>query len=220
VSRIIEDAFNHGTSCQFLTQNQYGFGYEMKTGIIGALLGSILTILVVLGLGYLPKKRDWSLTERQRSSIRGDITWFARIDGYAELVYRDANLVAALTKPDTVSLFRVGAEVDGNVAGYGLNSEKKLSPDESGFYSWLVTSPTSMSGMSACLFEPGFAIRFERKGRSYYALVCYSCLDMIFYDEQGERVSEWGMTYESAFALLHKFQAAFPDDMDVQKIKF
>jgi|LakMenEpi03Aug12_release.lakeMendotaPanAssembly.Ray.scaffolds.fasta_scaffold347744_2 hypothetical protein len=192
----------------------------MKTGIIGGLLGSILTILVVWGLGYLPKKRDWSLTERQRSSIKGDITWFARIDGYADLAYQDANLVAALTKPDTVSLFRVGAEVDGKVADYGLNSEKKLSPDEVGFYSWIVTSPTSMSGISACVFEPGFAISFERKGRSYYALVCYSCMDIIFFDEQGEQVSGWGMTYESAFALLHKFQAAFPDDPDVQSIKF
>lgn len=192
----------------------------MKTGIIGGLLGSILTILVVWGLGYLPKKRDWSLTERQRSSIKGDITWFARIDGYADLAYQDANLVAALTKPDTVSLFRVDAEVDGKVADYGLNSEKKLSPDEVGFYSWIVTSPTSMSGISACVFEPGFAISFERKGRSYYALVCYSCMDIIFFDEQGEQVSGWGMTYESAFALLHKFQAAFPDDPDVQSIKF
>ena len=114
----------------------------------------------------------------------------------------------------------MGAEVDGKVADYGLNSEKKLSPDEVGFYSWIVTSPTSMSGISACVFEPGFAISFERKGRSYYALVCYSCMDIIFFDEQGEQVSGWGMTYESAFALLHKFQAAFPDDPDVQSIKF
>jgi hypothetical protein len=192
----------------------------MKTGVIGALLGSILTILVAWGLGYLPNKRDWSLTERQRSSIKGDITWFARVDGYADLAYRDANLVAALTKPDSVSLFRIGAEEDGTIAGYGLNSQKKLSPDEAGFYSWLVTSPTSMSGISACVFKPGFAIRFERKERSYYALVCYSCLDIIFFDEQGEQVSGWGMTYESAFALLNKFQAAFPNDAGVQSIKF
>jgi hypothetical protein len=45
-------------------------------------------------------------------------------------------------------------------------------------------------------------------------------MDIIFFDEQGEQVCGWGMTYESAFALLHKFQAAFPDDPDVQSIKF
>jgi hypothetical protein len=192
----------------------------MKTGIIGALLGSILTILVAWGLGYLPKKRDWSLTERQRSSIKGDITWFIRPDGYADLIYPDDNLVAALTNPNSVSLFRVTANGEINIAGYGLKSEKLLSSDESTFYSRLFTSPTSMSGISACVFEPGFAIRFQRKERSYYALVCYSCMDIIFFDEQGEQVSGWGMTYESAFALLNKFQAAFPNDADVQSIKF
>jgi hypothetical protein len=192
----------------------------MKTGVIAALFGSILTILVAWGLGYLQNKRDWSLTERQRSSIKADITWFVRVDGYADMIYRDENLVAALSKPDHVSLFRVGEEVYGKVADYGLNSEKKISTDEADFYSWIVTSPTSMSGISACEFEPGFAIRFERLGRSYYALVCYSCMDIIFFNEQGEQVSGWGMTYESAFALLHKFQAAFPDDADVQSIKF
>jgi len=153
-------------------------------------------------------------------SIKGDITWFARIDGYADLVYKDAGLATALAKPETVSLYRVGEAVEGKIAGYGLNTEKKLSPEEAGFYSWLVTSPTSMSELSACFFEPGFAIRFEKKGKSYYALVCYSCMDILFFDEEGEQVSGWGMTFESAFALIHKFYEAFPDDAEVQRIKF
>ena len=194
----------------------------MKRILLGAVLGSAITLVVGWGLGFKQPQNqgEWSLTEKQRGGIKRDPTWFARLEGYPELVYKDTNLVAAITKPDKVILYRVGVGDDVQIAKFGLSSKKVTSNDDAAEYSWILSSPTSMTGMSACLFEPGFAIQFEREGRSYFALICYSCMDIIFCDEDGERVGGWGMTYEAAFALIDKFHEAFPDDPDVKNLKF
>lgn len=70
------------------------------------------------------------------------------------------------------------------------------------------------------LSTPGFAIQFEKGDSSFYALVCYSCSDILFFDAKGGRVGGWGMTYEAAFALIHRFYELFPDDPEVQGLKF
>ena len=56
-------------------------------------------------------------------------------------------------------------------------------------------------------------------GDSFYALVCYSCSDILFFDSDGNRVSGWGMTYEAEFALIYRFYELFPDDAEVQALK-
>jgi hypothetical protein len=194
----------------------------MKKLLVGALLGVVTTLLVGWGLGYMPKPKvsDRDESEHHSSSLKTDITWFVRLEGYPELVYKDASLVAAITEPDNVRVYRVREQGELKIAEYKLSSEHVASPRDADFYSWIASSPTSMTGISACVFEPGFAIRFERKGRSYFALVCYSCSDVIFLDEAGASVAGWGMTHEAASALIHKFYEVFPDDAEVQEIKF
>jgi len=194
----------------------------MKKILIGTVLGSAITLAVMWGLGFKQQSKvdEWSLTEQQRGGIKRDPTWFARLEGYPELVYKDTDLVAAITKPDKVSVYRVGVGSDIQIAKFGLSSKKVATIKDASIYSWILSSPTSMTGISACLFEPGFAVEFERKGSSYFALICYSCMDIIFFDEAGEQVSGWGMTYEAAFALIDKFHQQYPDDTDVKNIKF
>lgn len=193
----------------------------MKKLLVGAFLGVVATLLIGWGLGYLPRAENSDLRrpEQDRLSAKKDISWFVRLDGYPELVYKDAELVAAITEPEKVRVYRVRAEGELEVGKYKLSSEQVAGPRDADFYSSIASSPTSMTGISACVFDPGFAIRFERSGRSYFALVCFSCSDVIFLDEAGEMVAGWGMTHEAASALLHKFYEEFPDDAEVRNIK-
>lgn len=176
--------------------------------------------LILWSLGFRKQREEWSLAERQRTAIRSDISWFAQVDGYPELVYKDPKLVRALTAPDRVTVYRVKEGGDLRLAGYGLGSAVEVSEDHAEYFSKVVCSPTSMTGLSACVFSPGFAIRFDHGGNPFTALVCYSCRDILFFDSMGEQVAGWGMTYESAFALIHRFHDLFPDDAGVKNIRF
>ncbi len=198
------------------------FDREMKKLLVGALIGVVIAVIVGWLLGFQPEteQSDGSVSEPKPSTLKTDITWFVRLEGYPDLVYKDADLVAAVTEPDKVRVYRVRDEGELKVAEYKLSSEHVASSRDADFYSWIASSPTSMTGISACVFDPGFAVCFERGTRSYYALICYSCSDVIFVDESGESVSGWGMTHEAAVALLHKFYEVFPDDAEVQEIKF
>ena len=194
----------------------------MKKLLFGALFGVVIAVIVGWLLGFQPRleQSEESSSEPRPSTLKTDITWFARLDGYPELVYKDADLAATITEPDSVRVYRVRDEGELKIADYKLSSEHMASSRDADFYSWIASSPTSMTGMSACVFDPGFAVRFERGTRSYYALICYSCSDVIFVDESGETVSGWGMTREAEVALLHKFYEVFPADAEVQEIKF
>ena len=192
----------------------------MKKLIAGLILGSGLMFLTLWALGFRKHQDEWSLAERQLQTIKGDIMWFARLDGYPKLVYKDPALISALKVPDRVLVYRITEDGESVVAGYGLTSATEASEKDREYFSTVVCSPTSMTGVSACLFSPGFAIRFDKGDDSFYALVCYSCSDIFFFDAAGNHVSGWGMTYEAAFALIHRFYELFPNDSEVQAIKF
>ncbi len=192
----------------------------MKKLIAGLILGCGLMFLILWFSGFRKHKDEWSLAERQRQTIKGNITWFAKIEGYPKLVYKDAGIIAALNDPERVLVYRINDGGESIVAGYGLSSETEASEDDREYFSTVVCSPTSMTGVSACVFTPGFAIRFDKGDDSFYALVCYSCSDIFFFDAEGNRVAGWGMTYEAAFALIHRFYELFPDDAEVQSLKF
>jgi len=192
----------------------------MKKLIAGTLIGAGLTFIVLWSIGFRKPRDEWSLAERQRKTIKGDISWFAQIDGYPELVYKDSELVTALREPERVTVYRVKDGGDVTIACFGLSSPSKVSKDDMEYFSKVVCSPTSMTNTSACPFSPGFAIQFDHGESSYYALVCYSCNDIFILDAEGECVAGWGMTYEAAFALIHRFYKIFPDDSEVQSLKF
>ena len=192
----------------------------MKMLITGLILGGGFMFLTLWLLDFRRCENEWSLAERQRQTVKGNISWFAQIGGYPELVYKDKVIVAALNEPERVRVYRIKDTEDSIIAGYGLTSEMEVSERDRQYFSTVVCSPTSMTGVSACVFKPGFAIRFDKGGDSFYALVCYLCSDIFFFNAEGDRVAGWGMTYEAAYALVYRFYELFPDDTEVQAIKF
>jgi len=193
---------------------------KTKSLIVGFVLGCGLMYLVLWSLGFRKQRVEWSLTEDQRKVVKSDISWFVQVEGYPELIYKDREVLSALSKPDRVTVYRVGEGGETSVADFGLRSGTVASEEDAEFFSKLVCSPTSMTAPSACMFSPGFAIRFEQGSTSFYALVCYSCRDIIFVDANGATVMGWGMSYEAAFGLIHRFYQLFPTDPEVQNLKF
>ncbi len=192
----------------------------MKKLIVGVIMGSGIMFVVLWASGFRKDKKDWSLAARQRQTLKYDISWFAQLEGYPRLVYKDSEIAAALSEPERVLVYRIKDGAASTIGGYGLTSETEVSENDREYFSMVVCSPTSMTCVSACVLTPGFAIRFDKGDVSYYALVCYACSDIIFFDSSGNRVAGWGMTYEAAFALIHRFCELFPDDAEVRTIKF
>ena len=190
----------------------------MKKLLTGLLLGCGFMFLILWAFGFRKHTEEWSSAER-RQVIKGDVSWFVRIEGYPKLVYNDVDIADALNEPERVVVYRIKEGEGSSIAGYGLASEREVSEDDREYFSAVVCSPTSMTERSACFFKPGFAISFDKGGDSFYALVCYSCSDILFFDSDGNRVSGWGMTYEAEFALIYRFYELFPDDAEVQALK-
>ena len=191
----------------------------MKQFTTGATVGCGLMFLTLWLVGFRKHHEEVNLEKHQKRFIRSDLSWFAEIEGYPELVYKNHRLVKALSEPDRVSVYRIKESGDLKIGGHSLTTEKEVSEKDRDYFSTVVCSPTSMANISACQFEPGFAIRFHKGNTSFYALICYSCSDIIFFDTDENQVSGWGMTYEAKLALIQKFYKLFPNDPEVQSIK-
>ena len=170
--------------------------------------------------GFRKDRVESSLQDQQRMAIKHDVSYFLRVKGYPDLIYQNPKLVSALKNPERVTVYRVKDTGKQRIAHFGLESAVEASETDSQDFSQLLCSPTSMTGPSTCAFELGFAIQFHHHGNSFYALVCFSCHDIIFLDSSGEQVANWGMTIEFATALIHKFYNLYPNDAEVQNIAF
>ena len=191
----------------------------MKQFISGAILGCGLMFLTLWLLDPSEHPDEVNFEELQQRVIKSDLSWFIQPEGYPELIYKDTNLTKTLSQPKRVSAYRIKDSGDLTLAGYSLTSETWASEEDLKYFPSVICSPTSMTNISACAFTPGFAIGFHRGPTSFYALICYSCSDIIFFDTDGNQVSGWGMTYEAKLALIQKFYKLFPNDPEVQSIK-
>ena len=150
-----------------------------------------------------------------------DLNWFALVDGFPELIHKAPGLADALSVPEQVSVYRVvKGSGDVQVGQYSLGQSHPASEDHAYNYSKVLCSPTSVTNLSACAFTPGFAIRFKRNKSHFFALVCYSCGDILILDPYGEQVGGFGMTKEAEATLARMFRETFPDDPEVQGLKF
>jgi hypothetical protein len=150
-----------------------------------------------------------------------DINWFPKVEGFPELIFKAPKLADTLKDPDKVTVYRIvdeGGEI--LVRNYSLGQPHAAVKEQVDNYSRVFCSPTSVTDVSMCVFSPGFAIRFQRNKSDFYALVCYSCSDILIYDAHGEQVGGFGMTREAEAALAVMFRETFPDDSEVQDLKF
>jgi hypothetical protein len=192
---------------------------KIKTFIAGLLSGGLILLLILWMFGFRKHEDGSGLMDPQRVPRKVDISWFLQIEGYPELAYKDPDLAEALNEPERVSVFRVKDSGDLKIGSYRLDSMTEASKDDTKLFSTLVCSPTSMTGLSACEFSPGFAIQFSNGPNSFYALVCFSCSDLMFYNSEGEEVNGWGMTSEAEYVLIERFRKLFPNDSEVQSLK-
>ena len=149
------------------------------------------------------------------------VEWFARVDGFAELIHKAPGLANTLSEAEKVTVFRVveGAG-DIEIGQYTLGKPYEATTKEAAAYSRVMCSPTSVTDVSACLFSPGFGIEFVRGESEFYALVCYSCSDILFFDREGQTVGGFGMTREAEAALAGMLRTVYPDDTEVQTLSY
>jgi hypothetical protein len=100
-----------------------------------------------------------------------------------------------------------------------LSSEILIDEKDIEFFSTIMCSPSSMQSMSACVFNPGFALEFTYENESFYALICYSCRDLRVTNSEGETLTGWGMSKLASLGFIGKFYEYYPEDNAVQDIR-
>jgi len=193
--------------------------------MIRLLTGLILGIACGLVGTWLWSIRKQEMNEAKENTthenIIKDINWFVEIDSFPKLIYKSPGLAETLAAPEEVSVYRiVDGEGEVQLGHYSLAGSRVASQEQAEDYSKIFCSPTSVTQMSACVFSPGFAVSFKKGETRFFALVCYSCSDIILYDPEANHVGGFGMTKEAEAALAFLFQQAFPDDPEVQVLKF
>lgn len=77
----------------------------------------------------------------------------------------------------------------------------------------VVTSPTSYSGTSACIFSPGVVYRLTKGDRRLDLLICFSCEDMGWIaDEDQSKSATIGLSDIGIGSFRYLSSHAFPSD--------
>lgn len=79
----------------------------------------------------------------------------------------------------------------------------------------LASEDSYAGGVSACLFEPAVAFRFQRGPSGVQALVCFRCSELIFEDEAGRQRSGRMRLGANRSVLLAAAKRAFPNNPEL-----
>ena len=181
---------------------------------IGIFLGSLVG--VVGTLGYQKVFSTHSPAPRSHHG-KGEhpqpYSWLLPAEFQSSQVFDFVGAQEIIGAPDSVTVHRASS------AGFSLMGHSfstigtPVSNEDIKILQDVVTSPTTYSGTSACIFSPGVLYRLAKGDRHLDLLICFSCEDMGWIaDEDQSKSGMIGLSDIGIGSFRYLSSHAFPSD--------
>ena len=182
--------------------------------LVGSLLGSGGTLLWQrLITGQSPPER----THHGKGEHPEPHSWLLPPDFQSSQVFSFEGAQDIIKAPDWVTVYRASS-TGMTVFGHIFSREGvRLSSDDVAILRDVITSPTTYSATSMCIFSPGVLYRITRGERHIDLLICFSCEDMGWIaDEDTSRSATIGLSDIGIGSFRLLSSRAFPSDTAFQ----
>ena len=181
---------------------------------IGIFLGSLVGVAGTLGY-----QKVFSTPSPAPRSHHGKgehpqpYSWLLPAEFQSSQVFDFVGAQEIIGDPDSVSVHRASS-TGISLMGHNFSATgTPVSSEDIQILQDVVTSPTTYSGTSACIFSPGVLYRLAKGDRRLDLLICFSCEDMGWIaDEDNSKSSIIGLSDIGIGSFRFLSSHAFPSD--------